>query len=55
MTCIISNKTLCEYADYRKQFVSPLSRDEISIRLIPYYAWSNRGLHDMSVWLKMCS
>ncbi len=25
----------------------------VPIRLIPYYAWSNRGVCDMSVWLKM--
>lgn len=24
---------------------------EVSIRLIPYYAWANRGISDMSVWM----
>lgn len=26
-------------------------RERVSIRLIPYYAWGNRGLHQMRVWL----
>jgi DUF1680 family protein len=25
----------------------------ISIKLIPYYAWANRGPSDMSVWLDL--
>lgn len=28
-------------------------QEEVSIRLIPYYAWNNRGEHDMTVWLQL--
>lgn len=34
----------------------PLSRQEpepITLRLIPYYAWANRGVSEMSVWLPL--
>jgi DUF1680 family protein len=27
------------------------AEDELRVRLIPYYAWSNRGPSEMSVWL----
>src|SRR3972149_2214774 len=36
------------------QLYRPLSRErqrEIRVRFIPYYAWSNRGPSEMSVWL----
>jgi DUF1680 family protein len=23
----------------------------VAVKLIPYYAWSNRGMPEMSVWL----
>ncbi len=29
----------------------PGSENKVKIRLIPYYAWDNRGVDDMSVWL----
>ena len=25
--------------------------EDLDIRLIPYYAWNNRGIHEMTVWL----
>ncbi|MGW8314682.1 MAG: aceric acid hydrolase [Bacteroidales bacterium] len=34
---------------YRR--VDPVDTKKIRIRLIPYYAWGNRGEGDMSVWL----
>ena len=33
------------------QQVLPAKPRTIPIRLIPYYAWANRGLSEMSVWL----
>ena len=27
--------------------------EKINLRMIPYYAWSNRGLTEMSVWLPL--
>ena len=38
------NKTL--YRDLRLS-----KKQKVHIRLIPYYAWDNRGIQDMSVWL----
>ena len=34
---------------YRRMPVA--NADPISLRLIPYYAWSNRGVSEMTVWL----
>ena len=28
-------------------------REKVRIRLIPYYAWDNRGIDDMSLWLPL--
>lgn len=43
-------------ADWSKQLYRPLKRDagrQIPLRLIPYFAWSNRGPSEMSVWLPL--
>ena len=40
------NQTL--YRDLR-----PASKQKVHIRLIPYYAWDNRGIQDMSLWLPL--
>ena len=31
----------------------PASKQTVRIRLIPYYAWDNRGIQDMSLWLPL--
>jgi DUF1680 family protein len=31
--------------------VSPVASDPIRLKLIPYFAWANRGTSEMSVWL----
>ena len=31
----------------------PTSKQKVKIRLIPYYAWDNRGIDDMSLWLPL--
>ena len=31
----------------------PISKQKVKIRLIPYYAWDNRGIDDMSLWLPL--
>jgi DUF1680 family protein len=36
---------------YRK--ISPQKPKEISVRLIPYYAWGNRGDSEMTVWMPL--
>ncbi len=33
--------------------VRPLKKEKVHIRLIPYYAWDNRGIDDMSLWLSL--
>jgi hypothetical protein len=35
------------------QTFSPQKLEKVRIKLIPYYAWSNRGIADMSVWLPL--
>lgn len=34
---------------YRK--ISSTNKEEVSVRLVPYFAWGNRNFGDMSVWL----
>ena len=41
-----NNETL-----YRE--VSRKNEQKVRIRLIPYYAWDNRGIQDMSLWLNL--
>ena len=41
-----SNQQL--YRDLR-----PIEKKKVRIRLIPYYAWDNRGIDDMSLWLPL--
>lgn len=41
-----NNQTL-----YRE--LSKPSSQKVRIRLIPYYAWDNRGIQDMSLWLNL--
>jgi DUF1680 family protein len=31
----------------------PVKNEKTRIRLIPYYAWDNRGIQDMSLWLPL--
>ena len=33
--------------------VRPTRNQKVHIRLIPYYAWDNRGIQDMSLWLPL--
>ena len=43
--------------DWQGKLYRPLAGDaasKVPIRLIPYYAWNNRGLTEMSVWLPLC-
>ena len=41
-----NNQTL-----YRELSKAP--KTKVKIRLIPYYAWDNRGIQDMSLWLPL--
>ena len=40
------NRTL-----YRE--LQPITKKKVKIQLIPYYAWDNRGIQDMSLWLPL--
>ena len=33
--------------------LKPQAQQKVHIRLIPYYAWDNRGIQDMSLWLPL--
>jgi DUF1680 family protein len=43
--------------DWAGTLYRPIANDRgerLSIRLIPYFAWANRGIAEMSVWLPAC-
>lgn len=44
--CPWDNSTL-----YRE--LHPAAKQKVKVRLIPYYAWDNRGIDDMSLWLPL--
>jgi len=44
--CPWDNSTL-----YRE--LRPAAKQKVKVRLIPYYAWDNRGIDDMSLWLPL--
>ena len=33
------------------RFAAPTKREEVSLRWVPYYAWNNRGVGEMTVWV----
>jgi uncharacterized protein len=41
-----------EGALYRPVTAQPI--DSVTIRLVPYYAWANRGISEMNVWIPVC-
>ncbi len=48
---VTNDKTWNNQTLYR-ELSKPASR-KVRIRLIPYYAWDNRGIQDMSLWLNL--
>lgn len=40
-------------SDELYRVIRPVKEQKVHIRLIPYYAWDNRGIQDMSVWLPL--
>lgn len=48
---VASDKTWDNQTLYRE--LSKPSSQKVRIRLIPYYAWDNRGIQDMSLWLNL--
>ena len=48
---IVNNKPWNNQTLYRE--LCPTGKQKVRIRLIPYYAWDNRGIDDMSLWLPL--
>jgi len=42
-----------EWSDRLYQPLSTRADKSIDVTLIPYYAWANRGISQMAVWLPM--
>jgi DUF1680 family protein len=54
ITAIEATALLKKSVDWGDSLYRPLPRtaqQQIKVRFIPYYAWSNRGASEMSVWL----
>jgi DUF1680 family protein len=49
------NASIIKRKDWESKLYQPLKTRSIKIRLIPYYAWSNRGVSEMTVWLPCSS
>jgi DUF1680 family protein len=41
------------FGDSLYRTMRPLRREPFSLRLIPYYAWANRGVSYMTVWMPL--
>ena len=48
---LVNNEKWDNQTLYRE--VHPTVKKKVKIRLIPYYAWDNRGIQDMSLWLPL--
>ena len=48
---VVNKDTWTNNELYRE--LRPVKNEKTHIRLIPYYAWDNRGIQDMSLWLPM--
>ena len=48
---LVNNRPWNNQTLYRELIKAPESK--VKIRLIPYYAWDNRGIDDMSLWLPL--
>ena len=49
---IVANDKTWDNQTLYRELSKPASR-KVRIRLIPYYAWDNRGIQDMSLWLNL--
>lgn len=48
---LINNQQWNNQTLYRE--ISTKPAEKVKVRLIPYYAWDNRGIQDMSLWLNL--
>ena len=49
-------RRVCE-GDWTGQLYRPLDPGQgepVRLRLIPYFAWANRGISEMTVWMPLC-
>ncbi|MDE7455562.1 MAG: glycoside hydrolase family 127 protein [Prevotella sp.] len=57
MTALESEAVVVNTAKWDNQTLyrelRPTQNKKVKIRLIPYYAWDNRGIQDMSLWLPL--
>ena len=57
MTVLEGDALLTSQGIWRKdelyRELRPIPKQTVHIRLIPYYAWDNRGIDDMSLWLPL--
>jgi DUF1680 family protein len=54
VTVVEADAVVRPSGDWEGQLYRPLSREaeqKIRVRLVPYFAWSNRGESEMSVWV----
>ena len=51
----LQGKAVLQNEQWKKQLYKPLqtSAATVSIKLIPYYAWANRGKTEMTVWMPL--
>ena len=49
---VVTNDKTWDNQTLYRELSKPSSR-RVRIRLIPYYAWDNRGIQDMSLWLNL--
>ena len=49
---VVTNDKTWDNQTLYRELSKPASR-KVRIRLIPYYAWDNRGIQDMSLWLNL--
>ena len=55
MMCLVGNAKMVEPKNWTNVLYRPVStaNNTIPIKLIPYFAWGNRGHSEMSVWLPL--
>lgn len=53
MTALEGKALMVDGNSWKEQLYRPVNKSvkSVSIRMIPYYAWGNRGKSDMTVWL----
>jgi DUF1680 family protein len=56
VTVLKGKAEILKKEDWSKELykaITPQKPEKIDIRLIPYFAWSNRGVNNMTVWMPL--